>query len=339
MPNTLLTSVTRIADLGAPPFAHEPLPFEAWSTGDYVVGEALDRYGPCRLEAPSGRRVEVVPGDLIVGALGRRFATLQIVGDWRAVGPDLKLDTLTIAGVLGRCTSFSVPRPAMVELAYRGHVWRAGEKVTMRGEAERAQWPDRELSAPVLLIIGTSMEAGKTLAAKTIVRRLRDLGLRVGAVKLTGVGRYRDVLAMGDAGADPILDFVDAGLPSTINDTVGVERALRRLVGRLAAADVDVVVAEAGASPLEPYHGEIAVRVLGENVACTVLCASDPYAVVGVMEAFDVRPDLVSGRATSTEAGIALVDRLTGLPALNMLDREAHPRLDALLRERLGIGA
>lgn len=339
MPNTVRTSVTRIADLGAPPLAHEPLPFAEWATGDYVVGEALERYGPCRLEAPNGRRVEVVPGDLVVGALGRRFATLQIVGDWQAVGSDLRLDTLTIAGVLGHCTSFAVPRPAMVELAYRGHVRRDGEKVTMLGEAERAPWPDLPFSKPVLLIIGTSMEAGKTLAAKTIVRRLRDLGVRVGAVKLTGVGRYRDVLAMGDAGADPILDFVDAGLPSTIDEPGAVELALRRLLGRLAAADVDVVVAEAGASPLEPYHGEIAVRALGDNVACTVLCASDPYAVVGVMGAFDVRPDLVSGRATSTEAGITLVQRLTGLPALNMLDRAAHPRLDALLRERLGIPA
>ena len=30
--------------------------------------------------------------------------------------------------------------------------------------------------------------------------------------KLTGAGRYRDILAMRDAGADYIFDFVDAGL-------------------------------------------------------------------------------------------------------------------------------
>ena len=121
-------------------------------------------------------------------------------------------------------------------------------------------------------------------------------------------------------GADAIADFVDAGLPST-------------------AARPDVVVAEAGASPLEPYNGDVAVRLLGHRVRCTVLRASDPYAVMGVMQAFETRPDLVAGRATSTEAGIALIDKLTGVPAMNVLDRRSDAVLEALLRERLGIAA
>jgi hypothetical protein len=74
-------------------------------------------------------------------------------------------------------------------------------------------------------------------------------------------------------------------------------------------------------------------------VRLVVLCASDPYAVVGVMEAFGLRPDLVSGRATSTDAGIALVERLAGIPALNMLEPASEAPLDALLEERLGLAA
>ena len=44
--------------------------------------------------------------------------------------------------------------------------------------------------------------AGKTTVAKVIIRHLRHAGLRVAGTKLTGAGRYRDVLSMSDAGAE-----------------------------------------------------------------------------------------------------------------------------------------
>src|SRR5690606_28234272 len=109
-------------------------------------------------------------------------------------------------------------------------------------------------AAPVILIIGTSMEAGKTVAAVALTRALKSMGLRVAGVKVTGVGRYRDIRAMGAAGADFIADFVDAGLPSTVVPRDEYEAALRRLGATVAAAEPDVVIAEAGASPLEPYN-------------------------------------------------------------------------------------
>ena len=70
---------------------------------------------------------------------------------------------------------------------------------------------EREFELPVVLLVGTSMSAGKTTSAKVIVRLLREAGLVVVGAKLTGAGRYRDILAMQDAGADYIFDFVDAG--------------------------------------------------------------------------------------------------------------------------------
>ena len=76
------------------------------------------------------------------------------------------------------------------------------------------------------------------------------------------------------------MDFVDAGLPSTAVTTAEFEPALRWILGRLAEIEPDVVAAEAGASPLEPY-GEAAVRLLGDRRRCTVLCASDPSGSSG----------------------------------------------------------
>ncbi len=121
------------------------------------------------------------------------------------------------------------------------------------------------------------------------------------------------------AGAQHIFDFVDAGLPSTVVPEKEYRKILRRLLSRIAAADADVLVAEVGASPLEPYNGA-AIEEIGPNVRCTVLSASDPYAVTGVTSAFGNRPDLVTGLATSTSAGIELVEKLSGIKALNILD-------------------
>jgi hypothetical protein len=55
------------------------------------------------------------------------------------------------------------------------------------------------------------------------------------------------------------------------------------------------------------------------------------YAVVGVQSAFGLRPDLVSGPAANTTAAVALVQRLAGVPALNLMDRAARPALRAML--------
>ena len=70
-----------------------------------------------------------------------------------------------------------------------------------------------------------------------------------------------------------------------------------------------MVVAEAGASPLEPYNGDAAVQLLGDRGRCTVLCASDPYAVVGVTGAFDVAPGSGLGPGHQHRGGVALLAR------------------------------
>jgi ABC-type Fe3+-hydroxamate transport system substrate-binding protein len=111
--------------------------------------------------------------------------------------------------------------------------------------------------------------------------------------------------------------------------------AIRPLLQKIASLEPDVVVAEAGASPLEPYNGSAAIEELGDNICCTILCASDPYAVVGVEKAFGLKPDLVSGPATSTSAAIDLVHKLAGVEAINIMDRDSLPALRRILKQTL----
>jgi predicted Fe-Mo cluster-binding NifX family protein len=190
-----------------------------------------------------------------------------------------------------------------------------------------------ELETPVVLVLGTSMSAGKTMSGRVVTRVLVENGYDVAACKLTGAGTYGDVLSMGVAGADPIYDFVDAGLPTTTVPEARYRDAVEPVLGR--TQEADVVVAEVGASPLEPYNGEAAVEMIQDEVAFTLLCATDPYAVVGIEEAFGHSPDLVAGIATNTTAGVDLVESLTDWPALNLQEERTKDALEEMLMDTL----
>lgn len=332
----LHASLTRITDLERAGFDCQPLPREQWELGDYVVGSAtIARGGFSAVELTSGRVIHAVSGDSILGALAVRHATLEVVGSWEAVGTDGRMNLLSAGGLLGRTTSVSGMLASPMHVAYRGHAMRGGTKLRMQDFA-KAPTRTQKYEVPTILIIGTSMSAGKTTCARVIVRQLKRAGYRVAGAKLTGAGRYRDILAMQDAGADAIFDFVDVGLASSVVDPEYFRPRLRDLLGLIAEAEPQVVVAEAGASPLEPYNGDTTLEELQGSVALTVLCASDPYSVMGVIHGYDMmRPDVVAGVATSTSAGVELVEKLTGTKALNMLNPESIPELRELLADAL----
>jgi hypothetical protein len=337
-PFYFFASVTRCSDLWAQPFDVEAVPRERWRAADFVVAEVIGQRNPLyRCETKTGRIAELVAGDLLVGALGERAATLEGVGSWMEVGADGQMAALTGAGLLGRAVSTSPLLPPFMALSYLGHVCREGRALNMADFVAPPPVPGPDV--PIVLVIGTSMSAGKTSSGRVIIRELRELGLRVVAAKVTGAARYRDILSFRDAGASAVFDFVDEGLPSTVCPAADYAPALARMLARITASRPDAVVVEAGASPLEPYNGTLALQRIQPLTRMTVLCASDPYAVVGVQTAFGLRPDLVAGPAADTTAAVALVRRLAGVPALNLMDAEARFALRDMLAEKLGIAA
>jgi hypothetical protein len=329
------TTVTRLADIDSRVTSVVPISRDRWGTGDYVVGRVRDfSRATSHVELPNGRMAYVGRGELVMGALGRRAATLEAVGDWRDVTDDGRMHLLTSAGLMGRATSVSPFLPALVSLDYVGHLHLHGQPTAMNDWVVPAPTGAR-FDLPVVLVIGTSMSAGKTESAKVVVSQLRDLGRIVVGAKLTGAARYRDPLAMWDAGATAVFDFVDAGLPSTAVPTDDYVAAISTVLGRMGSCGADVAVVEAGASPLEEYNGAALADLIGRQVCFTVLCASDPYAVVGLVDAFGAKPDVVAGGAANTTTGVALVSRLAGLTALNLADPSTHIELKQRLEQHL----
>jgi hypothetical protein len=260
---TSLASLTRISDLASESFDVARINRDRWASGDYVAAEVTG--APHRLygiELASGRTIRALPGDRVIGAFGNRSATLEGVGSWSDI-QGYEMNAMTSAGLFGAVTSMSQVIPPTLKLTYLGHIVRNGTKVCMSDFAISST--HRTFNVPTILLVGTSMSAGKTTTGRLIVHELAGMGYKVVGAKLTGAGRYRDILSFRDAGADAIFDFVDAGLPSTVEPESVFRDAIRPLLHHIDSLKPDFLVAEAGASPLEPYNGTAAIEELNAN--------------------------------------------------------------------------
>jgi hypothetical protein len=333
MKRYFFSSLTRITSFTQENINFKTKPISEWKTGDYISCRVSGSPGTVELELPSGRLAEVAEGDIIIGSIGDRHATLEATGTWKKVKEDGKMQLISAAGLFGILTSKSTYLPKLIELDYIGHVTMNGEFKCMQDFVP--QTPNIDFNTPVVLLVGTSMSAGKTTIAKVIIRQLKQAGLKVAAAKLSGTGRYRDLLGMYDAGADAIIDFVDAGLPSTVVPKEDYLIALKRMLSSIQQLNADVAVIEIGASPMEPYNGDRAIHHINKHVKFRVLCASDPYAVYGVMEAFGSRPDLISGIATNTIGGRDLIKKLVEVPSLNLIYKKNQSKLREMLSKNL----
>ncbi|MEM7310944.1 MAG: hypothetical protein AAF682_30015 [Planctomycetota bacterium] len=303
------------------------------------------------LEDVHGRRVRLHPGDVIAGALGHRDALHGFSGRVpESVAPGDELQLLNFGGVIG---TGAVAAPGIGEpfrLEVLGSVLRfphLGRRVGVPAHVQDAALSSPDLAAlkpqglpPVIVLVGTSMDSGKTTAATALIARLNHQGRRVAAGKLTGVSARRDILEMADSGADPIAIFTDFGVVTT-NEANAAETA-RRLVAHLADAGPaapDAIVLELGDGLLGTYgvHAILSDATVRDSISSVVLCASDPVGAWGAArlleERYRLAATLVSGPVTDTPAGLTFCRERMGVPTWNALREEAPP-VELLLPRR-----
>ncbi len=282
-----------------------------------------------QLELPSGRFSKVKRGDIIAVALGHRKALFGYSGHVPAsVQVGERLDLLNLGGVLGVCDSvnpdFGEPFGCEVlgqVLAFPYLAERIGIPAHIRQGAIPLSDRLEVKGIPIVAVVGSSMNAGKTAAACALVSSFAHRGLVVGAAKATGVSLRRDILAMEDAGARRTLLFTDLGIVTTTADVA--PRSARTLLTELASSGPDVIVLELGDGLLGLYGVDAILNdaVLRESFSAVVLAASDPVAAWGgvhlLKERHGLGTDVVTGPATDNDAGTVLVERQTGVPGRN----------------------
>lgn len=308
--------------------------------GDLVVAEVLS-VNPAypNLELPDGSFHPLATGDRVVGVLGSRRALRGFVGEvpeTLAHGDTLAL--LNMGGVVGRFLDSTSSLGAPAAVRYLGTVVDEEGTVSLdRAALAPSARIDRE--RPVVLVVGTCMNVGKTSTIAKLIEVATASGHRVGAAKLAGVAAIRDLREFERAGAVDVRSFIDCGLPSTV-DTSTLAPVTRTILNAL---EGDLAVVELGDGIMGHYRVETVLTdsEIMSHVAAVVLCAGDITGAYGAkvyLDTLGVGIDAVSGLATENISGSSFIEELLGIPAINAI-KEPHRLFAALPLAREVVGA
>ncbi len=282
------------------------------------------------VENCEGRMVRLHRGDILVGALGHRNALHGYSGIVpQKIEPGMTLQVLNLGGVIGECTSVNaeVGEPFQFEvlgsvLVFPEFGSRVGVPASVSMNAISANTSiDQAPKVPVIFIIGTCMNAGKTLASSQIVRTFSNHGKKVGAAKLTGVSLQKDTLSMKDYGAEVVCSFNDVGVVTTSPSTA--VSSSREVLSYLSNSGVDVIVAELGDGIMGQYGVQeiLLDKKIMSRSSCIVLCANDPVGAWGAVELlkddFSLPVDVITGPTTDNEAGLKALSSKLDVMAIN----------------------
>jgi hypothetical protein len=309
----------------------------AWAPrpGDVVLARVVTIGQHRRLESPTSRRQILFEGDEIVVSYGSRYAADQFLA---VIPEDLGPCHLAAAGGLA---SRVVDQHAAISDATE--IEPIGLLSTSDGVANLAAFaPHRVRPAPavretasrvpVVAVVGTSMNSGKSTTLACLAHGLAAAGLTVHAGKATGTGAGNDAHLFTDAGAHRVVDFTDFGHPSTFGLAFEDVRDVFATMADVLASPAghgapDVVLVEIADGI---YQGDTS-RLLTDDafrsvVDRVVFAAGDALGAsggIGALRALGCEPSVVSGVLTASPLATA--------EARRALDVDVVPTYDLCL--------
>lgn len=339
--------------------------------GDVVVVRALSEsvtYG--NLELPNGRLAKINRNDVLIGVLGKRRALKGFVGDVpESVKTGDKLNLLNMGGLIGICKGQHSSLSDAIEVEVLGiAVLGEEEEKKRKGEeeiftqstkgsnfsydadgnissspilniADNALKPTEFLkeSAPIVVVAGTCMNSGKTVAATEIIKQAHHAGLKVCGAKMSGVAALRDTLNMEDHGALATASFLDCGLPSTV-DCGDLSPVAKAILNHLNSFEPDLIVVELGDGIVGGYAVDSVLKdsEIKAAISSLVFCAGDYVGVIGgiaVLKNIGIEIDVVAGSVTDSQMGEDFVEQNYKIRAGNA--RRDGKRLFELIENKI----
>ena len=291
--------------------------------GDVVAVCALSEsvtYG--NLELPNGRLAKINRGNVLLGVLGMRRALKGFVGDVPdSIKTGDKLHLLNMGGVIGICKGHHSSFSDAIEVEVLGIACDENEQIM--NIANNALQPAEFLrqSAPIVVVAGTCMNSGKTVAATEIIKQAHHSGLRVAGAKMSGVACLRDTLNMQDHGAVATASFLDCGLPSTV-DVEDLASVAKAILNHLNTFEPDLIVVELGDGIVGGYAVDSVLKdeEIKNAISSFVFCASDYVGVIGgisVLKRLGIEIDVIAGSVTDSQMGEDFVQNHFGINAGN----------------------
>lgn len=300
-------------------------------SGDVIYG-VISRIGEhSSLENASGRIHQIHDGTKAVFVFGNRYAPDYYEG----LVPDKMtkdVDLLARSGMVGVMKTKNALIKDPTKVRAFGYVWdHVNEKILNTRDFSLIR-PNRTVKkyprSPMILICGTSMNSGKSMAAAACCWALRSLGYKVRACKVTGTASLKDILHMNDAGADPYADFTYLGHPSTYMLPEEELLAVFNLLDlKFANNPKNFWVVELADGVMQR---ETAILLnapqVRERIHKLVFCASDAFGAIGgvriLAQNFNLVPDLLSGVCSSSPLLVRELSAFTDIPVFNSAEAD-----------------
>lgn len=303
--------------------------------GDLVLGRVISIGQHPRIQLAAGRPSKLYPGDLVVLPCGARYAPDQFEGV-AEIDP-AGCDMLAGGGCLGRMKSRNdlIKPPTRVQpigllTGPDGQVVNLAAFALPKAEGRSA--------LPVIAVIGTSMNSGKTTATSALVHGLAAAGWKAAALKATGTGSFGDFNDYVDAGAHFVADFTDAGMVSTyLQPLARVKQGILDLLAAAQASGAQMVVMEIADGI---YQQETAALLKDAQfrslVSCYIFACGDAVAASGgvaELAKIGIKPLALTGLVSCSPMASAEARTATGVNIMTqsqLLDPVEASRIAAL---------
>ncbi len=270
--------------------------------GDILLAKVMSVGDKDTLQSPDGRNVELHKGDKVLVAYGNRYA----VEEYEAMVPEDLGDCHLVSGggvasrierqnkAMGEPT---VLRPIGMFKGKNGNALNTADFSLGNNGFNLRERP------PVILVIGTGMDAGKTTTASALIKGMSRAGYKPGFGKITGTGLSSDIHKPFDAGAIAGCDFVDMGYPSTYRlPTQDIERIMSGVITNLSLNGSDFIVMEVADGVLQEDNRKLLTSEnFRKNIDGVVLAADSGLSALYATQKLDeygYRVMAVSGRMT-----------------------------------------
>ena len=307
--------------------------------GDLIYGEIVRIGQHSTLENKEGRIHMIHDGSKAVFVYGNRYAPDYYEG----FVPDSimrEVDMLARSGLVGQVNvkNSRVKDPTRVKVL--GVLCDAdGNAMNTRQYSliEPKTTQKKEPRARMVLVVGTAMNSGKSMAAVAVTWALTTMGHTVKASKVTGTASLKDILHMNDAGADTYADFTYFGHPTTYmlqeNEVLDV---FHKLDLKYANNPKNYWVVElADGIQQRETAMLLANPEVKKRIHKLIFCSADSFGAVGglgiLRERFGLAPDAISGVCSSSPLHVRELNELTDIPVFNSLDVDLNKLADILL--------
>lgn len=329
------------------PYALRRVPTNTYSTilatptnprqGDIALAQLTKIGKNTRFELVSGRACTLHEGDLLAVVFGNRYATMQFEGYAATNGENC--DLLSMGGLCGMVESKHTSVADASKLRLIGALGDAkGHPLNLRNFALHQLHTSS--GAGIVVVCGTSMDAGKTHTAMSLITGLRKDLSHVAGIKLTGTAAGKDTWNMLDAGACSALDFIDGGFPSTYLSTVDELLNLHKLlVSHAVSNKAEFIIVEIADGLLQKETAALLqTPEFVNNIDAWVFASGDPLAAaagVDILRQWGIEPLSIAGKVSMSPLGIKETQAVTGLDCLTAAELQSGKLNERIIKSKM----